>query len=258
MRRLLWILLPPAAIAPIVVVLFYVYALGYGALSHRASDWAEFGEYVGGTLGAIYGFLAFIGVLVTLTKQQSQSELDEMQRLLASESQRIDSILDSEPRQPDGLFRERQLHSGNVFSVYSLLSYASAAAIVRSEDKGKQAKQLELKETSLRQIKAERLLLNIELPRFVELSQRYSRTGGSAAVVSHYEGKYALPVAFMDLTGQLDSDSVRKYFRRSGTALTVCRTYEIPTELAYAGPVVQHSHSNQVSPPGDPRERRSQ
>lgn len=84
MRGLLSILLPVAVIAPILVVLAYVLVFAHDPMSDRPGDWAEFGEYIGGTLGAFYGFLAFVGVLATIRIQQSQSNLDDMQRLIAS------------------------------------------------------------------------------------------------------------------------------------------------------------------------------
>lgn len=239
MRKLLSTLVPvlvsAAVIALIVVVSFYIYgfAHGFGApLSSHAQAWADFGEYVGGTLGACYGFLAFIGVLITIRIQLSQLELDELQRLLASESARLDEMFDSEPRQPDGLFRELYGDSGH--TVYSLLEIGAAVMISR-DPKYTEEKREERKENAIRQIKLETRVLNVELPQFVELLQQYLSAGGSRVVASHYESKYALPVGFMDVTGTLRPDPVRRYFRRSDVAVTVCRDWGIPPEMAYTG-----------------------
>lgn len=234
MRKLLSILLPIAAIAPIAVVLLYVYAFGRDTLSHLPSDWAEFGEYVGGTLGAVYGFLAFIGVLVTIRIQQSQSNLDELQRLLASEAERIDAMLDSDPRQPDPIFRELRGDAGN--TVRSLLELGAAVAISRDSKRvPDERRREELIQNSTRQIKLETRILNGEFEQFAELLVQYLSAGGNRVVVAHYETKYALPVGFLDVTGLLRSDSLRGYFRDSKIAVETCRQWGIPAELAYAG-----------------------
>jgi hypothetical protein len=46
------------------------FAPGSGGVSVVAGDWAEFGEYLGGTLGAFFGFLAFIGVVINIVLQR--------------------------------------------------------------------------------------------------------------------------------------------------------------------------------------------
>jgi hypothetical protein len=58
-----------AAIAAVAVLTIYALTVGRAAdfnFSHNAKDWADFGEYVGGSLGATYGLLAFIGVMLTI------------------------------------------------------------------------------------------------------------------------------------------------------------------------------------------------
>lgn len=64
------------AIVAVVVAagIYYLhFGLGVWALSPEAKDWAEFGEYFGGTLGGIFGLLAFIGVLVSIALQRADS-----------------------------------------------------------------------------------------------------------------------------------------------------------------------------------------
>jgi hypothetical protein len=58
-----------AAIAALTVLTIYALTVGRTAdfnISHDTKDWADFGEYVGGSLGATYGLLAFIGVMLTI------------------------------------------------------------------------------------------------------------------------------------------------------------------------------------------------
>jgi hypothetical protein len=66
------------AIAIVAVVVaagtYYLYfGLGVWTFSREAKDWAEFGEYFGGTLGGIFGLLAFIGVLVSIARQRADN-----------------------------------------------------------------------------------------------------------------------------------------------------------------------------------------
>jgi hypothetical protein len=65
-KRFLGILALIAVVALIVVIGTYVFHFAPHSLSSDPDDWAKFGEYVGGTLGAFYGLLAVIGVLVTV------------------------------------------------------------------------------------------------------------------------------------------------------------------------------------------------
>ena len=106
MRRLkpIEILLLGGAVLTAVLVVgayFRTFGVGFTGVSHHSERWAQFGEYVGGSLGALFGFLAFVGVLVTLRSQRAQSNLDEIQRLIAKTSDRIDQILHSQPLQMD-------------------------------------------------------------------------------------------------------------------------------------------------------------
>lgn len=240
LRKLLPSLVPAlliaATLAVALVLLFYVFGFAHGfaaPLAAHAKQWADFGEYIGGTLGACFGFFAFIGILITIRIQLSQLELDELQRLLASEAARLSDLLDLEPKKPGVLLREYQ-KDGLVETIYSLLESA-AAATISQDPKITEAKRDELRLFPINQIKFETRILNVEIPQFVALLKQYKRAGGSAVVISHYESKYALPVGFMDVTGLLYSDVVRGYFRDSRIAMQICVQWGIPRERAYFG-----------------------
>jgi hypothetical protein len=64
----------------VLVTYIWHFAPGSNGLSHEPADWAEFGEYIGGTLGAFFGFLAFIGVLINIVLQRRALD-DVAQRL---------------------------------------------------------------------------------------------------------------------------------------------------------------------------------
>lgn len=53
---------------------FYRFAPSSHGFSQNPADWAEFGEYIGGTLGGIFGLFAFIGLLITIVRQRVDSE----------------------------------------------------------------------------------------------------------------------------------------------------------------------------------------
>ena len=52
------------------------YVVNFSAKSFQFSshpgDWGVFGDYIGGTLGTVFGFAAFIGVLVTIATLRVQ------------------------------------------------------------------------------------------------------------------------------------------------------------------------------------------
>lgn len=61
--------------AILIVVLFYVYGGGFsGPLSTNSTDWGVFGDYFGGVLGAVFGFVSFILLLATVLLQEQQIE----------------------------------------------------------------------------------------------------------------------------------------------------------------------------------------
>src|ERR1700691_5201950 len=84
-RRWWWLI--ALAIVATAFVGAYVWefaALSNHVLSSNTEDWAKFGEYIGGA----FAMLAFVGVLVTLTLQRRQLDLqlrqvtlDELMRL---------------------------------------------------------------------------------------------------------------------------------------------------------------------------------
>src|SRR5438067_1862125 len=75
----IWGLLLTSAVVVTIVVSVYSHYMP-GQISDQDEHWARFGEYLGGTLGPVFGFLAFVGVLLTLWVQSKQH--DETSRAL--------------------------------------------------------------------------------------------------------------------------------------------------------------------------------
>lgn len=101
MKLSLWGLLIMGVIAP-----FTLYFSIFGPLSEYSfarSDqaWANFGSFIGGTIGPIMSCFAFLGVWKTYTLQNEQLQLatkqrrsEDLQRLIVSTYERIENILE--------------------------------------------------------------------------------------------------------------------------------------------------------------------
>ncbi|EIL88254.1 hypothetical protein UU9_13231 [Rhodanobacter fulvus Jip2] len=59
------------------VVALYLYQF-HGDLADSSQDWANFGDYLGGTLGPLFAFLAFALGLHTINQSRQQSRRDEL------------------------------------------------------------------------------------------------------------------------------------------------------------------------------------
>jgi hypothetical protein len=77
----------------VLLLYFWRFSLSHGmawhSFSNDSKDWAEFGEYVGGTLGGIVGILAFIGLLINLIYQRMQ--IDEIHERARTEDEQRES-----------------------------------------------------------------------------------------------------------------------------------------------------------------------
>ena len=73
----MWIALAFAAL--VLAVYFFQFR---GALSKTSAEWANFGSYVGGTLGPVYAFMAFIIGLRTLQQAAQQARRDELLKVI--------------------------------------------------------------------------------------------------------------------------------------------------------------------------------
>jgi len=119
--------------APAVYV--WRFAPGSGGLSMSPGDWAEFGEYLGGTLGAAFGFLAFIGVLINIVLQRraldnvrdraALEDLEKRDRLFLEEYRKgydtaLKILISSQGGQPD--MRMKWIAAARVIEVARRLS----------------------------------------------------------------------------------------------------------------------------------------
>lgn len=93
-------------IAIFILTPLYFYFSEFGPLSKYTwpnnQSWANFGSFVGGTIGPLLSLVAFIGIWKTYNLQNQQLILannqrksDDIQRLITESAHRIDTILDS-------------------------------------------------------------------------------------------------------------------------------------------------------------------
>lgn len=216
-RRLLAWFFGIASIALGGVLGLYFYAFGpqsWFVLSRDSEQWARFGEYVGGTLGSLFGLLAFGGVLFTIREQRRQSNLEEFQRQMSSFSARIEAVLSEEPAESGPLIQERIQKLGVDISVFSLLSTVGIqTAAGPHADYLVQASRDQRRDLILPTIKRQLAVVEIELHHLVWCLERYLPMGGSKTLAELYRRKYEPVVCWMYVAGLTDSDSLKQFFR---------------------------------------------
>ncbi|MEI4930732.1 hypothetical protein [Aeromonas caviae] len=81
--RLICSLVVAALLMAVLLALPYLYFREFGFLSkyswHNDQSWANFGSFIGGTIGPFLSLLAFLGVLLTLFVQKKQFDLTKEQ-----------------------------------------------------------------------------------------------------------------------------------------------------------------------------------
>lgn len=205
-----------AALAIGAYVAVFAPVSGY-SLSRSDSSWSNFGSYVGGILGPVFAFLAFVAVLVTVWLQakqlehtKKQAQLEELQRVVAAVSKIIDDML----AQPAGPASSPSIAPNGACTVFIILSAAGTAALASTADYVLVASN----NTVIRSAKDSLLLqassLLIELHQLVWCLDEYEREGGSLTVAKFYKNRYNAVVCWLDaieLAGS--SERVQEYFR---------------------------------------------
>lgn len=112
----LWILFAIAIVAAAAVALFYFIFLG-STISSDHTKWAEFGDFFGGILNPIFGFIGLIALLLTITLQArelklTRNELSNSSTALASQN---DTLLKNNFE--NSFFQMLRLHNEIVESI---------------------------------------------------------------------------------------------------------------------------------------------
>ena len=185
-----------------------LYFLSFGSrfdLSSANQDWGTFGDYIGGTLGTVFSLLAFFGVLCTIWLQASQldlaskqAQLDEIQRVLATVSARLDQLLSDHVNHQ---FKSYKLRSEPA-DFFRVLSAGGTATLSPSpSDWMVQAQLNEIIAECKAAIGPQAPVVGIELDQLAWLLGRYQEQGGAAAVVVFYRRRYNAVVCWLDALG---------------------------------------------------------
>ncbi len=216
MRHLFRNLLIPAAVVTVIVVGAYVLTFAPGAhwkLSHDAEQRARFGEYVGGTLGGTYGFLAVVGVLLTIRAQNAEAKIAELQRLMSTLSASIDALFNCEPRVVDAATRQRMATHNKAVTTITILADLFELVIDPPKNEALQAIRRLPIDSNTNSIQNEVTLICLELQQLVRLLELYSALGGDEAIEEYYRLRYQGQVAWLQAVGLMRMESVRDYFK---------------------------------------------
>jgi hypothetical protein len=185
-------------------------------LSKNPSDWGVFGDYVGGTLGAFFGFAAFVGVLVTIAIQRQQLDharkqayLDELQRLLSSAAERISETLNREIEVGHMLSLQRSKKIDRRVTLFSMIAgvgYVGAEMLA-----AKDVDQAALK-AAIEDIGTELPLLATDLEYLAICMRTYQHRGGDSDIVNLYRLRYHHVVGWLRLGNFALSDTIVSQF----------------------------------------------
>lgn len=174
-------------------------------LSRATQDWATFGNYIGGTLGTVFSLLAFFGVLCTVWLQASQldlasrqAQLDEIQRVLATVSARLDRLL-SDP--VNHQFKSYKLRSEPADFFRVLSAGGTVTLSPPASDWMVQSQLSEIIGECKIALDPQALVVGIELDQLAWLLGRYTAQGGAASVVDFYRRRYDAVACWLDAPG---------------------------------------------------------
>jgi hypothetical protein len=206
-QRLFTVLAIIAIAALIIAVGLYVEWFGRPAgfrLSAHAEDWSRFAEYLGGTLGPVYGLLAFLGVLMTVLMQRTQmadmraqAEQQGLQQVLGTLSDKLDETLRAPPERKPGKAADLVIGTGQLGSLRALLSVAGCLALLKdAEIQATPAHDHRIAE--IRGLVAPEVgTLNRELGQLVQCLKEYLAAGGSASIRFYYLDRYTPVVGYV-------------------------------------------------------------
>ncbi|WP_429103608.1 hypothetical protein [Aeromonas hydrophila] len=81
--------------APLLAYILTFASLSDYSLAKDDQAWANFGNFIGGTIGPIFSGLAFIGVWLNYNFIKNQATIDELQKLLSTAAAVLDEALNN-------------------------------------------------------------------------------------------------------------------------------------------------------------------
>jgi hypothetical protein len=191
MKRLTLFVVAAVALVPFIFVLMPYY-LTFRSLDLGSDQrfWGVFGDYVGGTLGAIYGLLAFLGVLYSVYFQRQQGTANQLLSLMSATAATIDRLLHSRPSHPLALHHAyARQQEGRQFTVEWILG-AAAGRAVHERDEMAEGVRDDVRKQEIDSIRHELNLINAELLHFTHCLIEFRKAGGSAEVEGVYRTRF--------------------------------------------------------------------
>lgn len=222
MKKFFYALLGLAVATTFVAQGVYLYKFGSlrdPTLSPSLETWGQYGDYLGGTLGTYFGFLAFLGVLVTVMIQRqqleharSQSKLDEIQRFLATHAAKIDELLHSPPKIPPSRLENMLQGRPLPLSLHAMLLAAMTLKLgVRSDIPRESGERMTL--DILECLRRDTPIIVIEMQHLTTALELYEKNEGSDDISTLYRNRYESEVGCLHSLGLLCSERVSRYFK---------------------------------------------
>jgi hypothetical protein len=201
----------------VLAIYFYKFAPGnWFELSESHEIWAHFATFYSGLLGPFLGFVAFLGVLITVVLQmrqfdhlKQQADVQEMQRAMAGISVQLDDMLRVVPT-----YYEAKAHIKGEAAPLTLFNNIAAVALQRLDRKsqGNQLPQSGV-DAVMADIQLSVNAVGIELHVLSWSLNEFQKLGGSKTMVEFYKLRYGALIGYLEILGVMTSTSmVRKMF----------------------------------------------
>lgn len=202
----------------------YFYFLEFGTLSGHSwknnQSWANFGSFISGTIGPILSGVACIAVYLTYKSQQlqialfkQQTKIDEIQRLIATTTDKIDSILFTTPfvytQSAETLKITDEDFERLKNTIFRDLLQALGTRELENEKDPNLNKYIDATKAI---VKFSVNHLNIELNQLGRLLLTYRKLNGGVEIEKFYLEKYEPIVGYLYSTQQLYAPSLEKLY----------------------------------------------
>lgn len=199
------------------IYIFHFGRLSNFTLSSSPDTWGAFGSYSGGILGPFFAFVAFIGVLFTISLQKKQldiakkqAQLEELQRVISTISKTIDEILNAKPKMSSEDTRFHKVY----LSVYSVITGGGTAALTSSKDWTKTTPKEDFINGAKKIILSEVGILGIEFDQLAWCLEQYEIARGDNTVIFFYHRRYRPIICWLDAMGYFnDLGRIQRYFK---------------------------------------------
>lgn len=210
-RKLLLVALVPLGLCALTYFIRFGYFLKY-PISANQGDWGTFGDFIGGVLNPIYGFLAFAGVVYTVLLQKDQIEiatteqkLSEIQHLITGQAIAIDKVL----------YEQKKIFRNNETSVFTLLRAISDDSLTIELDRAAPISIIysDTRESILNVISSDLIYIEEQLSHLMWCLETYINAKGNSVIEEFYVGKYRHVVYMMKQIDYLHIDDVSVFFK---------------------------------------------